>query len=324
MGAGINLALDMITKPARSATERMKTSDVFILCLVGRSAADHWYLAVQVELPEDASHCPRSGNGVIGLDFGITTAVTLSTGEKIVGPKPLKVALRRLRIRARRHARKLKAVSCKAVPPASPTDGVEDRRTANIIKAGRALARMHARIANIRENWTHQLTTRLCRENQALAIEDLHVSGMLANHKLARAISDMGWYRIRCQLTYKAQRYGTVLVIAQRWYPSSKLCSGCGNKNKALGLSVRAWTCPACGARHDRDINAAMNLERLATGALLAHAALPVASPAATSDTSLGIVSAEGGKVTPVRNEFGQQDGSGQEGNIVQAGICSR
>jgi putative transposase len=144
-------------------------------------------------------------------------------------------------------------------------------------------------------------------------IEDLHVSGMLANGRLSRAIADVGFYEIRRQLQYKAQRYGTRIVLADRWYPSSKLCSDCGLHNDQLALDERTWTCAGCGAHHDRDVNAAVNLQRLATGAHAARTALPVASQAVTPGTAAGHGPAGGGKVTPVRHEHGQQDGSGQE-----------
>jgi putative transposase len=170
-------------------------------------------------------------------------------------------------------------------------------------------------------DFTHKLTTRLCRENQAVAIEDLHVKGMLANARLARSIADVGFHEIRRQLQYKARRYGTMIVLADRWYPSSKLCSTCGQKNGSLTLAERTWTC-SCGVRHDRDVNAAINLQRLATGALAARTALPVASPAATPGTVAGMVPAAGGEVTPVRYEHGQQDGSEQDENGVH--ICAR
>ena len=185
--------------------------------------------------------------------------------------------------------------------------GTRLSRSINQTKGARSLARLHARIARVRADFTHKLTTRLCRENQAVAIEDLHVKGMLANARLARSIADVGFYEIRRQLQYKALRYGTVIVLADRWYPSSKLCCACGRKNGSLALAERAWTC-SCGVRHDRDVNAAINLQRLATGALAARTALPVASPAATPGTAAGMVPAAGGKVTPVRHEHGQQE----------------
>jgi putative transposase len=274
--------------------------------------ADHWFLAVQVDVPDGIALRRRAGSSVIGIDLGVSAAATLSTGEKIAAPRPLRSALRRLRIRSRRQSRKVRAAKATAGISGSIPKGTRLSKSANQIKGARRLARLHAGIARVRADFIHKLTTRLCRENQAVAIEDLHVKGMLANARLARCIADVGFYEIRRQLQYKAKRYGTVIVLADRWYPSSKLCSTCGQKNARLTLAERVWTCH-CGTRHDRDINAAINLQRLATGALAARNALPVASPAATPGTAAGMVPAADGEVTPVRYEHGPQDGSGQE-----------
>jgi putative transposase len=155
-------------------------------------------------------------------------------------------------------------------------------------KSAATLARLHARLANRRADFTHKLTTRLCRENQALGIEDLNVKGMLANERLARAISDVGFGVFCSQLEY---RYAV-----------------CGWKNEALTLRDREWVCAECGAHHDRDLNAALNLKRLAT-----ETALPVASPTSNGGAATERVSVAVGKVTPVRYDGGQQDTSGQE-----------
>jgi putative transposase len=301
--------------------------------------ADQWYLAVQVDVPDDVANLPRGGDGVVGVDLGISAAATLNTGEKCIAPRPLKAALRRLRIRSRRQSRKFEAAKKAAGIHGGIPKGTRLAVSKNRTCGARALARLHARIAQVRKDFTHKLTTRLCRENQAVVIEDLNVSGMLKNDRLARAISDVGFYEIRRQLEYKAIRYGTALIMADRWYPSSKLCSSCGERNAGLGLGERTWTCPACRAHHDRDLNAAINLQRLATGVLAAQSALPVASSMATSNTVVGIVPKEpcackrksrsrraamrretpatpgGGKVTPVRDEPCHQERSGQEEN---------
>jgi len=116
----------------------------------------------------------------------------------------------------------------------------------------------------VRADALHKLTTDLVRRFTLIGLEDLHVRGMLANHRLARAVADMGMAEFRRQLTYKAAMGGTCLVTADRWFPSSKTCSACGFVLKELPLSVREWTCPACGAGHDRDVNAAINLRNLA------------------------------------------------------------
>jgi len=288
---------------------------------VGRQA-DHWYLAVQVEVPDHVAHLYRTSDGVIGVDLGVSAAATLSNGEKIAAPRPLAAALRRMRIRSRRQSRKLeaarKAVGIKGSIPKGARLPVSKNRTCG----ARALARLHARIARVHADFMHKLTTRLCRENEAVVIEDLNVRGMLSNARLARAISDVGFYEFRRQLQYKAGRYGTQILLADRWYPSSKLCSACGDKYATLGLCERTWTCAACGAHHDRDVNAAINLQRLATGALAAQTALPLASRAVTPGTAAGDGPAAGGKVTPVRHEHGQQDGSGQEENGAR--MCAR
>jgi putative transposase len=258
--------------------------------------AQCWFLTVQVDVPEQKARRSRTADGVTGVDLGVSSAATLSTGEKIAAPCPLKAALRRVRIRSRRLSRKLEAAKSAAGivgrTPKGPRLPVSNNRT----RAGKALARLQARIARVRHDFLHKLTTRLCRENQAVVIEDLNVKGMLANARLSRAIADVGFYEMRRQLQYKALRYGTDLVLADRWYPSSKLCSRCGTKNGSLTLGQRSWTCGRCGAGHDRDVNAAINLQRLATGALAAATALPVASQAVTPGTAAGLSRREAGK----------------------------
>ncbi len=272
--------------------------------------ADRWSIAIQVEVPDEKVHLKRTDHGVEGVDLGLTAAATFSTGEKIVAPKPLHAALRRLKIRSRGVSRKVDVAKEEAGVGRNAwlPKGTKLSLSNNCKKSSGRLAKQHARIANLRADFTHKLTTRLCRENQAVVIEDLNVKGMLANDKLARAISDVGFGAIRRQLEYKALRYGTQIVIADRWYPSSRLCSCCGWKNEGMTLKDREWGCQACGAHHDRDINAALNLKRLAPAT-----ALPVANWTATDDATRGMVPLVAGKVTPVRYEAGQQGASGQE-----------
>lgn len=124
-------------------------------------------------------------------------------------------------------------------------------------------ARVSAWVARIRADWTHKVTTAIAKNNAVVVIEDLNVAGMVKNRKLARAISDIGMSEFRRQLTYKAALYGSTLVVADRWYPSSKTCSVCGAVKTKLSLSERAYHCEECGASLNRDINAAMNLRRL-------------------------------------------------------------
>jgi putative transposase len=269
-----------------------------------------------VDVPEQCTKKKRCAHGITGVDLGITAAATLSSGEKIPGPRPLKAALRRLKIRGRRVSRKVEAAKVQAkISGAIPT-GVYLLQSNNRKKAALVLAKLHARVSNIRNDFLHKLTTRLCRENQAVGVEDLHVRGMLANDRLARSISDMGMGEFRRQIEYKALRYDTLVVVADRWYPSSKLLSCCKIRLAKLPLSQRVIICPSCGKHHDRDVNASVNLEDLAVVALYAKSALPVANCVVTHSAVAEMVSVAVGKVTPVRNyEAGHRRASGQEKN---------
>jgi putative transposase len=207
--------------------------------------ADRWFVSITVDVP-DQSHLPKAENqGVVGVDLGISALATLSTGEKIAGPKPHKALLGRLRRLSRSLSRKQKC-------------------SANRKKAKTKLARLHARIANIRQDALHKLTSDLTRRFHTIVIEDLNVHGMMANRHLARSIADMGFFEFRRQLEYKAAMRGGMVVVADRWFPSSKTCSVCGSVQEKLPLSIRQWTCPECGADHDRDVNAAINLKNMA------------------------------------------------------------
>jgi putative transposase len=141
--------------------------------------------------------------------------------------------------------------------PASRALARKQKGSANRVKARLAVARVHARIADRRRDLLHKLSTRLVRENQLVVIEDLAVRTMVKNRSLARAISDASWSQLRSMLEYKCRWYGRDLVVVDRWLPSSKTCSHCGHLLDTLPLRVREWTCPGCGASHDRDVNAA-------------------------------------------------------------------
>jgi len=208
-------------------------------------AADRWHVSLAVDT-QDNSHLPKAENqGAVGVDLGVSALATLSTGEKIIGPKAHKALLDRLRRLSRSLSRKEK--------------GSENRK-----KAKAKLARLHARISNIRQDSLHQLTTSLTRRFHTVCIEDLNVKGMVKNRHLARCVADMGFFEFRRQLEYKGQMRGGTVVVADRWFASSKTCSDCGNKLDVLPLAVREWMCPACGVVHDRDVNAAINLKNLA------------------------------------------------------------
>jgi putative transposase len=181
-------------------------------------------------------------NDGVGIDLGLTTFATLSTGEKVLSPKPLAKSLKRLRRAQKRFSRKVK--------------GSKRRELAR-----RKVARIHARIKDQRTDFLHQLSTRIVRENQAIVLEDLNVSGMVKNRKLSRAISDAGWYSFRQMIEGKSIRYGRNFQVISRWEPTSQRCSSCGQLGGKKPLDVREWTCLHCGATHDRDLNAAINIQ---------------------------------------------------------------
>lgn len=205
--------------------------------------ADRWFISIQVEfdlLPFDAG---KSQADVVGMDLGLRHLAVLSDGTTFPNPKPLAKALRRLRRLNRSLSRKVKG-------------------SVTWRKAVRKLARLHARIASLRADALHKLTTWLVGRYGHVVIEDLHVKGMMRNGRLARAIADVGWGELRRQLTYKAETVGGGVTIVDCWYPSSKTCSGCGAVKNDLTLKDRVYRCTGCGLTIDRDLNAAVNLER--------------------------------------------------------------
>jgi putative transposase len=203
--------------------------------------ADRWFVSIAVDTVDD-SHLPKAENqGAVGVDLGVAALATLSTGEAIIGPKPHKALLARLRRLSRSLSRKAKG-------------------SANRRKAKAKLAKLHASIASIRSDALHKLTTDLTRRFHTIGIEDLNVRGMVRNRHLARSIADMGFFEFRRQLEYKAAMRGGQVVVADRWFPSSKTCSACGSVQDNMPLTIRQWICPDCGAHHDRDVNAARNL----------------------------------------------------------------
>ncbi|MFH8930989.1 RNA-guided endonuclease InsQ/TnpB family protein [Streptomyces pristinaespiralis] len=207
---------------------------------VSKDAAGRWFVSLLVEDPAVKPLPPT--DSAVGIDAGLEHLVTLSTGEKITNLRHERADRVRLAKAQRQLARKAKG------------DG------ANRAKARRRVAKIHARITDRRRDHLHKLTTRLVRENQTLVIEDLTVRNMVKNHSLARAISDAAWRELRTMLEYKAAWYGRDLVVVDRFFPSSRLCSTCGTLQHRMPLSVRTWTCDSCGTAHDRDVNAARNL----------------------------------------------------------------
>jgi len=186
---------------------------------------------------------------MVGLDLGLKSMVITSDGQTHGNPKFAARDEKKLAKAQRRLAKKKKG-------------------SKNRAKARLKVARFQKKIADRRRDYQHKLSTKIIRENQVVCIESLHVKNMVKNHSLAKAISDVGWSEFVRQLEYKAEWYGRTLVKIDKWYPSSKRCFDCGHILDSLTLDVRAWTCPACGVHHDRDINAAKNI--LAVGLTVA------------------------------------------------------
>ena len=203
-----------------------------------REATGRYYVSFVVDV--DVAHLPKTGQSV-GIDFGVARLATLSTGETIANPKHSYKRGQRLAFLQRQLARKQKG--------SKRRDG-----------AKRAVARCHAKISNSRKDVINKLTTRLVTEFDVIMIEDLNLRGMVKNHSLARSLNDAGIGMAVRMLEEKAERYGKHVQRVDRWFPSSKMCSCCGHILTALPLSVREWTCPNCGADHDRDLNAARNI----------------------------------------------------------------
>jgi putative transposase len=206
---------------------------------VAKDQAGRWFVTFHVDLPDPAP-LPPAGQSV-GVDMGLADIAVLSTGEKVGHPRDWE-----------RHERNLKRWQRKL---ARCQKGSKNRAKRRV-----KVARAHARVTDARRDFLHKLSAQIVRCNDVIAVEDLAVRNMIRNRHLARAISCTGWAELRSMLEYKAQRAGRTVVAVDRWYPSSKTCSVCGHLLATLRLGTRHWQCPACGTRHDRDINAAKNI----------------------------------------------------------------
>src|SRR5712692_10045823 len=221
---------------------------------ISRDAVGRYFVYLLLE--EEITPLPVSPER-IGIDLGLTALVSTSGGEKVDNPKYLAQEEKKLARAQKRHAKKRK--------------GSRNRE-----KARRRVARIHARIRDKRRDYQHQLSTRLIRENQVICVESLAVKNMLQHPTLVKAIADVGWGEFLRQLEYKAQWYGRTLIKIDRWYPSSKTCSVCGEVLASLELDVREWICRQCGTHHDRDLNAARSF--LAEGLRVYAAGLAVSA----------------------------------------------
>ncbi|MEW2444789.1 RNA-guided endonuclease TnpB family protein [Micromonospora marina] len=232
---------------ARRANGTARIMSATVRCNGGR-----WHVSFTVEV-ERAERTPDRPQSVVGVDVGIKYLAMLSTGELVPNPRHLVAAQQRMRALGRTLSRKT-----------GPDRRTGLRPSKRWERAAARLGRAHARVAHLRRDGLHKLTTRLARKHGTVVVEDLNVTGMLRNRRLARHIADAGFSEIRRQLAYKTSWNGGRLLVADRWYPSSKTCSGCGAVKAKLALHEREFTCEVCGLVIDRDRNASLNLAALA------------------------------------------------------------
>jgi putative transposase len=235
-------------------------------CTISKTATGKYFASILVETGEELPvKAPILSNTTIGVDVGLKSFLVASNGRQIDNPKLLRKSLSKLKYVQRKYSK------------------YKGKRTR------KRLARIHEKVANQRKDFLHKTSTKLIRENQTVAIEDLAVSNMVKNHKLALSISDAGWYELKRQLEYKADWYGKNILKIGRFEPSSKTCSACGKVNHDITLKDREWTC-CCGITHDRDLNAAINIKNFALKnlsverRLKSHGKLPELSGALTHE----------------------------------------
>ncbi len=248
LDGSIRVADDRVQLPRIGAVRTKEATVKFrgrILSATVRREADRWFVSLSVER-ERPDPVPVLGP-VVGIDLGLTSFAILSDGTRIESPKALETSLEHLRKRSKTHSRK-------------------EPGSRNQAKSARALARLYYRIRCRRHDFLHKATTKLARTKPAMVVEDLAVANLARNHRISRAVSDAGWSEFRRMLEYKAVWYGSRIVTAPRFYPSSKRCSGCGNVAETLSLSERTYSCGTCDLVLDRDLNAARNLVSLVAG----------------------------------------------------------
>jgi putative transposase len=245
--SGKYLKLPKLLQPIKMAQEIRFPEGRILSCTISRDSVGDWYASFSIEISEGSYVYPHKceNQAVVGVDLGIKTLATCSNGTKFENPKPLARAQRKLRRSQRRLAKKVK--------------GSKNRAKAKLL-----VARVHRRVTRIRLDSIHQMTSWLVKTFRFIGIEDLNVRGMIKNHKLARALADASFGEIRRQIEYKSKLSESHVVVADRFYPSSKRCSDCGETLERLDLSVREWSCLSCGVIHDRDENASINLRLVA------------------------------------------------------------
>jgi len=279
----------------RKLARRLGNGTARILSATVSRTAQRWYCSFTVEVERATLGQHRRPGTAIGLDLGVITLLTgVDQAGRVVivpGPKPLRADLRRLRRAGRAHSRKASS-------------------GANRRKAAARLARIHARVANVRADALHKATSSLARQYETVVAEDLNVAGLVRNRRLARAVADAGFGTARRMLGYKTAWHGGQLILADRWYPSSKTCSACGMVKAKLSLSERIFTCQACGHCEDRDVNAGRNLLALAaSGAESINACRAQARPGPA-----------GHRAQPRQSERTQEPGTAHTGKTGTAG----
>jgi len=206
---------------------------------VSQVPSGKYYVSILVETEQDA--LPKE-EGQVGLDLGIKDLCITSDGRKYDNPKTLSKQERKLKKLQRQLAHK-------------------GKRSNNYYKAKRQIALCHEKITNTRKDYLHKISNEVISENQVIVSENLQIKNMVKNHHLAKSISDVSWHELTRQLEYKAKWNGRKYIKIDTFYASSQICSVCGYQNADIkDLSVREWICPVCGAKHDRDINAAKNI----------------------------------------------------------------
>lgn len=228
--------------------ENLRFEGKILKATISRTA-DKWHISIQVELSEETTH--TSENQAVGVDLGVSVLATLSDGEKITGAKA-----------SRKYENKLRRLNQELSRRKGAKNG--EKQSHNFKKTKRKVSRLYVKMADIRADDTHKLTTTLTQKFNLIGIEDLNVKGMMSNRKLARSVADMSFFEFRRQLDYKAAARKSQIIVADRWFASSKTCSNCGEVKSELALSERMYHCEVCTFNCDRDINAAINLKNYA------------------------------------------------------------
>ena len=215
---------------------------------ISKTATGKYFISILCE--EEILPLPETGSS-LGIDLGLDKFAILSTGDKIENPRFLVSLSKKL-------AKEQKVLSRRGL--LAKKKGLKLSESSNYQKQKLKVARLHEKIAHQRKDFLNKLSTNLIKNHDVICIEDLASRNLMKNHRLARAIGDASWREFVRQLHYKADWYGKKIVTISRWFPSSQLCSICGENSGKKALSIREWTCEGCGTHHDRDINASLNI----------------------------------------------------------------